>query len=430
MRGHGLAVTGLSAANIQPCNDFAVLHINHCVPNSFEFNRILKRVFHSVVFVAVPYNNEAPQKADYTVYSAARAGSAYIMKRNGSPYCSEDCPIEDAVRHMIFDAVKNDLIRYVECGKNIIIIEDGGYHYGIIDALIKEYPLLAEKIAGAVEQTMSGTRLAASCDHLPYPVFSIARSDYKIRYESGFVAGRVINAIDMMLSDIGEFPDYRSFLILGYGILGRAITLKLKSRFADIQVYDSNNAVMLSAENDGFEKWDGKFRGNDIVIGVTGNNSFNCGMMKSFLNGSSKRICLVSASSKQSEFSDVLSLVEHCDFQKNGNTRLYKYKSDKTIIIPADGFPINFGYSTAQALSDEMIDPLFAEMLILATTLTDLNSEFENKLYMLGCGSCIDHIVCENVIISQWAGKNGINADLENIHGHIHPCENILRREL
>ena len=50
------AARAASAASLG--QDVVVLHINHCMDNSFYFNDVLKTLFPQVVFVAPPYNNQ------------------------------------------------------------------------------------------------------------------------------------------------------------------------------------------------------------------------------------------------------------------------------------------------------------------------------------------------------------------------------------
>ena len=36
--------------------DIVVLHVNHCMDNSFYFSELLNRLFYRAVFVGAPYN--------------------------------------------------------------------------------------------------------------------------------------------------------------------------------------------------------------------------------------------------------------------------------------------------------------------------------------------------------------------------------------
>lgn len=156
MSGQTLLLTRLAGNKLLRLDDHIVLHIAQSCQSSAEFNRILKKVFHAVVFVSLPYSSEKAKKTDYPVYSACREYGVYVMKRNGCAYRSESCSFDEAAELMIYDALTNELLHYAEHGKKIIIIDNGGYHYGVMGRAAKEYPLLAESIVGAAESDIGG----------------------------------------------------------------------------------------------------------------------------------------------------------------------------------------------------------------------------------------------------------------------------------
>lgn len=428
MSGQILPLTRLVGNKLRRFNDHVVLHIAPSSQSTAEFNRILKKIFYGAVWVSLPYSSEKAKKADCPVYSASWEYGVYVIKRNGCAYRSEGCSFDEAAELMIYDALTNELLRYAEHGKKIIVIDNGGYHYGIIGRAAREYPLLAGSIVGAAESDIVGARLAAMRSGPCYPVIGTARSDYNMRYASCFAAQSIINAVDGVLSDIGDFADFKSFLVIGYGIFGRQIALKLRSRSAHIRIHDTNEKRLFAAAAEGFDIWDGKFRRNDIIIGASGSDSFTCNMMRSFLSSPCEQICLISASSGQKEFSGVMGLLENCAAQKQGNISMYKYEKNKTVAIAADGLPVNYASGADYAPSCGTEDPVFTETLLLAALLCGSEPHLDNKLYMLGSGEAPDNAVREDIIIRMWAERNGIDIYSQKSPYYIHPCEDALRK--
>ena len=108
--------------------DTVAVHINHCMENSFYFTRQLERVFHKVVFIAVPYNDrDVPNAAEYPVYHGTRAADGYRLLRNGILLERAGTDFPAAVRRMIALALQNDVQPYVEQGKRVLILEAVSY---------------------------------------------------------------------------------------------------------------------------------------------------------------------------------------------------------------------------------------------------------------------------------------------------------------
>ena len=181
--------------------DLVVLHINHCMDNSFYFNRQLEKTGARVIFVAAPYNvRRAGCEGEEVCYRAAEMENGFRIVRfqrgtdghESWEKCLPETEFAGAVRAMIDEALKRDVLPLVKEGKRWLLLEDGGYHYPVLNAFFEEYPDMKRTFLGCVEQTMSGTRnaLAASPD---YPVLSAAGQ-----------AARGHRKTDLM--DPGEYP--------------------------------------------------------------------------------------------------------------------------------------------------------------------------------------------------------------------------------
>lgn len=408
-------------------DDTVVLHINHCMDNSFYFNEQLLRAFHDVIFVATPYNGRSPgANPGYAVYHARRKGDAYLLQRGNSGLESIRCDFLQATRRLVSLALENELLRYAAEGKKILIIEDGGYHYSVINETAARFPILNAALLGAVEQTTAGTKKSCSQNGLLYPVLSVARSLYKVRVESYFVANRVVGELVRMMHGIGEFIDFHPVLLLGYGIIGRSAAFALKPRHMRIAVYDLDPEIEAAALSDGFDLWDGEFCTDMIVLGNTGTPSFTGQMLESFLAGKAKRIFLASSSSKQVEFEDIFQELKGCQKSCLPQAAAYRLANGKEIVLLAEGYPLNFYDKNADSLTFDMIDPVFSEILTLAFYLKENLEALEHRTYLLGSDEALGTYCDEAGLIKQWMEENGLSLDIDAFN--VHPAEKKLRQ--
>lgn len=409
------------AGKYETAGDTVILHINHCMENSFYFNRQLKEIFHDVIFVAVPYNNKAvPAAENYTSYYAQKLNGEYFFKRNGKDLGSRSCDFIHAVYSLIFSAFENELLQYAKQDKQIIVIEDGGYHYHIMREITEMYPIFRTCITGAVEQTTAGTRNSVRQNGMGYPVLSVARSLYKTQIESYYVAGRIIHELKRMMHEIDEFIDFHSVLLLGYGIIGRSAAMRLKAENTYIYAYDINKNICREVSREGFCIWEKPyiFCENMIVIGAAGVPSFTSEMLDSFLKGGTKRIYLASASSKQVEFSEIFSELEDCEKKVIGSAAFYTFPGGKEIILFANGYPLNFYDKDVDSLTFGMIDPVFSEILMLAHFLKENYKMLRGRTLLLGDEPKLDAFVSEKELIGRWLKLNGLNFKAEDFNLH------------
>ncbi len=403
-----------------------VLHINHSMDNSFYFSSQLRRAFHDVIFVAVPYSGKAaPPDFDCVSYHAEATEAGYRLYRSGVLLATEATDFMGATRALITQALENELRLYAEAGKRIIIIEDGGYHYDVIDACIARHPVLREAILGAVEQTTSGTKRSCDSHSGAYPVLSVSRSKYKIRFEAYFVANRVVDGLVRLLHEINDFPDFKRVLLLGYGIIGRSVAEGLAGRNVRICVEDPEPRILDTAVRDGYARWEGDFSEHMMVIGNSGRPSFTRDMLEAFLASGARRLLLASSSSKQTEFAAILPFLQtECHSETCGHSTVYTTADGHEIVLLADGFPLNFVEETCDSLTFDMIDPVFTEIFLLALYLQENRQSLEARTYLLGVDASLNAAVDEATLIRDWARLNGLAADTWDFN--VHPNESEL----
>ena len=183
------------AAEAEPGReDVVVLHINHCMDNTFYFNDVLKSLFAHVTLLTPPYSNQdIPDGYPGSCYHGVRRDGVYHLMKNRVEL---DCCGTDFLAStmlLLEEAFRRDLIPLLRQGKKLLIIEDGGYHFEALPRVKRLFPEVEARVIGVVEQTTSGTRRSMSRQgyRYAYPCASVARSDIKMHVESIFIGQRI-----------------------------------------------------------------------------------------------------------------------------------------------------------------------------------------------------------------------------------------------
>lgn len=416
---------------LKPCGtaeDTVVLHINHCMDNSFYFTEQLKKVFGAVVFVAVPYNDRGvPEGLSYGVYHGAQTDGGYWIQKNNMPVEMQPGDFLAAVRRMIGLALENEIRELLARGFRLLIVEDGGYHYPVLRQWLADHPSMAHQVLGSVEQTTAGARVCED-ERLLYPVASVARSAYKVRVEAYFVADRVVGELKRMLRRQGRFIDFHRILLLGYGIIGRSVALCLKPHHVRLSVYDTDPCIENTAIREGLTPWDGSFSDDMLVLGNVGRPSFTREMFQRFMDSGARRIFLASASSKQVEFEAIFDELARARRAPLYQADAYAFENGKTLVLLAQGFPLNFYDKSSDSLTYDMIDPVFSEMLLSALTLCKDRGLLEHRMYLFGVDEALGGCAGEKALLEQWIRLNNLRLDTDTFNRH--PDEERLREKV
>lgn len=364
--------------------DIVVLHINHCMDNSFYFTEILNRLFYRAVFVGVPYNDMAVETGwSFVSCYGRKRQDFYELWREETCFGRCEGDFMEAVERLIYEALLKDIKPCMEEGKQLLIIEDGGYHYPVLNRFMEENPRFAGQVRGSVEQTASGTlrcREFGERKGYAYPCASISRSDIKMHIESRFIGHRVVEELASFLYTANAFLDFHNVLLLGYGIVGRQVAKDLEGRNCCIHVLDTDLRVAKVAGDDGFsvvEEINPRLFGSDtMVIGNTGEAAFTGEMLAMFFMSVSSKLYLASSSSQDQEFKVFLNMATakvpwpegaalsgREDFEYYSRF-LFDYRGmQKEIILIAQGLPVNFYRKNGISLTYSVIDLIFAQML-------------------------------------------------------------------
>ncbi|MDO5390022.1 MAG: hypothetical protein Q4F24_02870 [Eubacteriales bacterium] len=398
--------------------DIVVLHMNHCMDNSFDFSEVMCRVFHKVVFIGVPYNDKViPEGYSFCGYYGIYQDGSYRLFREGQDFGSSAYDFFEAVEKLIEKAMEEDILPLLKRGKRLLILEDGGYHYGLMQRMTKRYPILKECVVGSVEQTTSGTvrgcKIAEKMGYL-YPHTSVARSNIKMNIESRFIAHRVVEELSTFLYTANAFLDFHNILLLGYGVVGRRIAQDLRGRKLQLTVYDQSTQILRAARMEGMNTTEcidrNCFTRNTVLIGNTGCTSFSREMLEEFLEGEGDKLYLASSSSQDEEF---------C-FLYHGR--------EKRVYLVAKGLPVNFYRRDVISLTNSMIDLIFAQMLSIGIELC-LRRDVKKRLYLYGEDTEWMQSFSEEELLRLWFSEYGYaeEKDMQALMDE-HPETKLLRR--
>src|SRR5438552_2481720 len=131
---------------------------------------------------------------------------------------------------------------------------------------------IAEVIGGTEETTTGVIRLKAMAEHgvLRYPIVAVNEADTKHMFDNRYGTGQstldgIIRATNVLLAG-------KTFVIAGYGWVGRGLASRAKGHGADVVITEVDSVKALEAAMDGFRvmKMDDAARQGDIFVTVTG----------------------------------------------------------------------------------------------------------------------------------------------------------------
>lgn len=253
---------------------------------------------------------------------------------------------------------------------SLLIHEVGGY---AIQCLHQHFPESCDLVKGAVEITKQGVWVAEQLPELKIPQLNCAQTRLK-QIEGKMVGEAVVTALDVILRDIGYATVGREALVLGYGWVGRGTAASLRNRGMQVSVMDTDIIQCVDATVDGFlvprdlgstvqsARW-------AIVVGATGYQSIHSALLDTLPD----RCFLVSGASKDHEIDlAYLRNITATTTRIHPHVEAITTHDGRTLFLVNDGFPVNF---TGASVPDEIVEFLFAELIMLIPWLLENNLE-------------------------------------------------------
>jgi S-adenosylhomocysteine hydrolase len=246
-----------------------------------------------------------------------------------------------------------------------LVVDDGGY---VLPRLHRSFEPYLSFFRGVVEQTTSGIwALRPFMDDVRVPIFSVAESQLKATVEAQGVAQAALTNLRRLMPH--EKFDGRRAVVVGYGIVGQALSELLRRQNVDVHVSDSSSAMLVTARERGFQI------GNslpDLIERVQPRYLFACAAPGAVDVASLERIAsdcaLVSLTSRDEAF-DKAALAQIARRKRYGTVGSAYVRDDPscTILLVADGFPVNFHF--AESMPNQQSDLVMASLLVGAMTL-------------------------------------------------------------
>ncbi len=170
--------------------------------------------------------------------------------------------------------------------------EDNDTYYGHIEAALDHRPSLtmddgadlvsvlhksrqdqlADVIGGTEETTTGVVRLRAMAERgvLRYPIVAVNEADTKHMFDNRYGTGQ--STIDGIVRATNVLLAGKTFVIAGYGWVGRGLASRAKGHGADVVITEIDSVKALEAAMDGFRvmRMDDAARAGDIFVTVTG----------------------------------------------------------------------------------------------------------------------------------------------------------------
>jgi adenosylhomocysteinase len=297
-------------------------------------------------------------------YRYSRRVDAHIRRRLGIP----------VYRYAEIERGLSDHIRRVEAARaatgsrgwpSTIVVDDGGY---VLPRLLTGFEPYLSFFKGVVEQTTSGIwALRPFRDDVKVPIFSVAESELKATVEARGVAQAALTSLRRLMPH--EKFEGRRAVVVGYGIVGQAVSELLRRQNVDVHVSDTSTSMLVTARERGYQIGDSL---PELLDRVQPRYVFACATPRAVDGESLERLrgdcALISLTSRDAAF-DKAALERIARRRPYGTVGTAYVRDDPacTILLVADGFPVNFHF--AESMPNQQSDLVMASLLVGAMTL-------------------------------------------------------------
>ena len=315
-----------------------------------------------------------------------KAGGADIALCASNPLSTNDAVAASlAVNH----AIKTYAIRG----------EDNDTYYGHIEAALDHRPQLtmddgadlvsvlhksrreqlAEVIGGTEETTTGVIRLRAMAEHgvLAYPIVAVNEADTKHMFDNRYGTGQ--STIDGIIRSTNVLLAGKTFVIAGYGWVGRGLASRAKGHGADVVITEVDSVKALEAAMDGFRvmKMDEAAPEGDIFVTVTGDvNVLDRKHFEAMKDGA----ILANSGHFNSEINlKALDEIATGVRQVRPSVQEYRHGDGRRLYLLAEGRLINL--AAAEGHPAAVMDMSFANQALCAEYIAKNASTLERKVY-------------------------------------------------
>jgi len=277
--------------------------------------------------------------------------------------------------------------------------EDNDTYYEHIDAALDHHPSmtmddgadlvsrlhkerkdqLAEVIGGTEETTTGVIRLRAMADRgvLRYPIIAVNEADTKHMFDNRYGTGQ--STIDGIIRATNVLLAGKTFVIAGYGWVGRGLASRAKGHGADVVITEVDSVKALEAAMDGFRvmKMDEAAQTGDIFVTVTGDvNVLDRNHFAAMKDG----VILANSGHFNSEINlKALDEMATGVRQVRPSVQEYKMRDGRRLHVLAEGRLINL--AAAEGHPAAVMDMSFANQALCAAYIAANAAKLEKRVY-------------------------------------------------
>jgi adenosylhomocysteinase len=277
--------------------------------------------------------------------------------------------------------------------------EDNDTYYQHIDAVLDHHPTmtmddgadlvsrlhkerkdqLAEVIGGTEETTTGVIRLRAMADRgvLRYPIVAVNEADTKHMFDNRYGTGQ--STIDGIIRATNVLLAGKTFVIAGYGWVGRGLASRAKGHGADVVITEVDSVKALEAAMDGFRvmKMGEAAREGDIFVTVTGDVNV---LDRAHFDAMKDGVILANSGHFNSEINlKALDEMATGVRQVRPAVQEYKMRDGRRLHVLAEGRLINL--AAAEGHPAAVMDMSFANQALCAAYIAANASKLEKRVY-------------------------------------------------
>jgi adenosylhomocysteinase len=317
---------------------------------------------------------------------ALKAGGADLALCASNPLSTNDAVAASlATTHQIKTyAIKGEdndtYYQHIEAALDhmpVMTMDDGA---DLVSMLHKSRQAQLDQVIGGTEETTTGVvRLRAMAEHgvLRYPIVAVNEADTKHMFDNRYGTGQ--STIDGIIRATNVLLAGKTFVIAGYGWVGRGLASRAKGHGADVDVTEVDSVKALEAAMDGFRVMtmaeaatDG-----DIFVTVTGDvNVIDRQHFEAMKDGA----ILANSGHFNSEINlKALDEIATGVRQVRPSVQEYKLGNGRRLNVLGEGRLINL--AAAEGHPAAVMDMSFANQALCAEYMAENASSLENKVY-------------------------------------------------
>jgi len=258
-----------------------------------------------------------------------------------------------------------------------VTMDDGA---DLVSVLHKSRQQQLPEVIGGTEETTTGViRLKAMADRgvLRYPIIAVNEADTKHMFDNRYGTGQ--STIDGIIRSTNVLLAGKTFVIAGYGWVGRGLASRAKGHGADVVITEVDSVKALEAAMDGFRvmKMDDAAKVGDIFVTVTGDvNVLDRKHFEAMKDGA----ILANSGHFNSEINlKALDALASGVRQVRPSVQEYKLRDGRRLHLLGEGRLINL--AAAEGHPAAVMDMSFANQALCAEYVAANASKLERRVY-------------------------------------------------